>query len=455
MLIRLVVNNLFSFGEMKEFNMLPKPRLKALGRHKYLINGFEVLKISSIYGANGAGKSNLVNSIKLFKDIVVKESLPPRISETEFKFHKGSDNKNQMLAVEIIEDNIPFYYAIEFENDLITTEELYISGLGKKKDQLIFERKTDKDGKTSLKLLDEFERDEKSIILKSVLLEEFIKPNKPILKLISNRDNIYLKEVKKVFNWFDKSLRIITPDSKPNALAHRIEIDKTFKKYAEEIVCSFNVGIKAINSEKKNIKDFFGTDNLNELDEIVKELEETPKKMMGFRSRSGDEIIIVKEKDDIYVKRLNLEHVGKDNISAIFYLNEESDGTIRLLDFIPMFQDVVNRNRVYIIDEIERSIHPLLVKELVKKFSFDNNTKGQLIFTTHESNLLDQSIFRQDEIWFVEKDKNGISDLYSLSDFKEHNTIDIRKGYLNGRYGSIPFLANLEDLNWHNYVINE
>lgn len=78
---------------------------------------------------------------------------------------------------------------------------------------------------------------------------------------------------------------------------------------------------------------------------------------------------------------------------------------------------------------------------------------GQLIFTTHESNLLDQELFRQDEIWFAEKNQDGATDLYSLSDFKEHKTIDIRKGYLTGRYGSIPFLGNLKDLNWHEYVI--
>ena len=97
----------------------------------------------------------------------------------------------------------------------------------------------------------------------------------------------------------------------------------------------------------------------------------------------------------------------------------------------------------------------MIVKELVSKFSFDNKTKGQLIFSTHESNLLDQEILRTDEIWFAEKNTNGATRLYSLSDFKEHNTIDIRKGYLNGRYGAIPFLGNLKDLNWHKDVTEE
>jgi len=131
---------------------------------------------------------------------------------------------------------------------------------------------------------------------------------------------------------------------------------------------------------------------------------------------------------------------------------EESDGTLRLMDYLPALFKVINTSEVYLVDEIERSIHPVLIKELIKKFSHDNSTKGQLIFTTHESNLLDQDIFRPDEIWFAEKKKEGSTELYPLSEFKEHHTIDIRKGYLNGRYGAIPFLGNLRDLNWEKYA---
>jgi AAA15 family ATPase/GTPase len=328
-----------------------------------------------------------------------------------------------------------------------------VSGLGKKEDKLIYERKT-VDEKTTIKFLDDFENDEKSQVLKAVLLEEFVKPNEPVLKLLSNRDNKFLKDVKKAYEWFSETLQIITPDSKPRALAHKIDTDIEFKKYAEDLMCSFNIGIKSLGTEKKNIREFFGEDNENELDKLIKEVEDSPKKMIGLRSRRGDELILVKENDTIWVKTLKVEHTSSNN-SAFFDLDEESDGTVRLLDFVPAFKNVISSEKVYIVDEIERSIHPLLIKELVKKFSLDNNTQGQLIFTTHESNLLDQEMFRQDEIWFAEKDLNGSTDLYSLSDFKEHKTIDIRKGYLNGRYGSIPFLGNLEDLKWHEYDFNK
>lgn len=454
MLVRLVIENLFSFGERKEFTTIPNKRLKTLDHHKYNIDGFELLKMSSIYGANGAGKSNLIKSLQLFKKLIVSEEIPYRLKNSPFKFNSDKRTKKQLFAIEFIQEDTPFYYGIELLNNLISTEELYISGLGKEKDILIYERKTNEDETTVISFLNDFEKDTKSQVLKTVLLEEFVKPNEPILKLISNRDNKFLKDVKKAFGWFAETLEIITPELKPRALAHKIDVEENFKKYAEDTMRSFNMGITSLTSVRKEVKEFFGGENNNELDQLIKNVENSPKKMIGFNSERGDEIIIVKEDDKIWVKRLKVGHIGKNSKSILFALEEESDGTIRLLDFIPAFQDLVNKRKVFFIDEIERSIHPLLIKELVKKFSLDSNTKGQLIFTTHESNLLDQEIFRQDEIWFTEKDKNGATDLYSLSDFKEHKTIDIRKGYLNGRYGSIPFLGNLQDLNWHQYDID-
>lgn len=456
MLIRIVVNNIFSFGDLKEFNLIPNTRFRTLQNHINTFNNFGVLKMSSIYGANGAGKSNLVKAIDLLQKVILTEELPFSLRSSHFKFQDDPKTSKQLIAIEFIQDEVAFYYALEISKGIITTEELYESGLGTKEDKLIFERKTDENENTTITFLKDFEDDEKGKILKEVLLEDFVRPNSPVLKLISKRDNVHLNLVKKAYNWFSQTLNVITPNSKPRALSQRIDTDPDFKIYAEEIMCSFNIGITALRSEKIEAKEFFGQDNESEIDELIKKLEESPNtKMIGLRSRGGEELILVKEGDQAVIKQLKLDHTGKDNIVATFNLEDESDGTVRLLDFIPAFRNVTSKNKVYIVDEIERSIHPLLIKELIKKFSHDELSKGQLIFTTHESNLLDQEIFRQDEIWFAEKDKNGATDLYSLSDFKEHKTIDIRKGYLNGRYGSIPFLANLNDLNWHINDINE
>jgi len=423
MLIRFTIENVFSFGERKEFNMLPYARLGTLKSHRYNIIDFEILKMASIYGANGAGKSNLIKALYYLQKLVINKKIPIRLKNSQFKFHPKDSNLSQVLGIEFIQDNIPFYYGIEILDGLIQTEELYKSGLGKKKDELIFERKTNNKEETRIQFLADFEKDEKSQILKAVLIEDFVKPDESVVKILSNRDNKYISDIKKVFTWFDDTLQIITPQSKPRALAHRLDKDSEFRKYAEDLMCSFNIGISSLTSEKKDIREFFREDNENELETLIKELEDSPKQILGLSSRRGDELIIAKEEEKIWVKRLKVGHLGKNDLSVLFDLEEESDGTIRLLDFVPAFRNVISSPKVFIIDEIERSIHPLLIKELVRKFSLDENTKGQLIFTTHESNLLDQKIFRQDEIWFAEKDKNGSTDLYSLSEFKEHKTI--------------------------------
>lgn len=172
MLIRFVIENMFSFGERKEFSTIPNKRLKTLQDHKYSVDGFEVLKLSSIYGANGAGKSNLIKSLFQFQKLITREEIPFRLKDTQFKF---GDQKEQILAIEFIQDTTPLYYAMVLSEDTIITEELYLSGLGVKADQLIFERKTE-NKETTINFLDDFENDEKSQVLKSVLLEEFVKP---------------------------------------------------------------------------------------------------------------------------------------------------------------------------------------------------------------------------------------------------------------------------------------
>ncbi|WP_338814616.1 ATP-binding protein [Bernardetia sp. Wsw4-3y2] len=452
MLIRFIVENTFSFGEKKEFTTIcSNNHIKTLKHHKYNFDGLNLLKLSSIYGANGAGKSNLIKALALFQDFVVNQKMTYTLKQSAFKFNPKSTP--QSLAIEFIEQDTPFYYGIEFIGDIILSEELYISGLGNKDDKLIFHRTTDKDKNIEMIFLDEFENDEKSQILKSVLIDDkLIKHNETALKILANRENRFLQDIKKAYNWFEFTLQIITPDSRPTALAHTIETDEKFGRYVEDIICSLNLGISSLKTEKIDIHEFFGKDNPDDLERILELIDLSPSNAVGARKEmKGAETIFIKEGDKVWAKTLKLEHKGKTSKKLLFELDEESDGTIRLLDFVPAFYELINHNGVFLIDEIERSIHPLLIKELVRKFSLDENTKGQLIFTTHESNLLDQEIFRQDEIWFVEKDSSGSTDLYSLSDFKEHKTIDIQKGYLNGRYGSVPFLGNLKDLNWHNY----
>lgn len=454
MIIRFNINNLFSFGKEKEFNMLPSPRYKRLNHHKYSFKNFEFLKLASIYGANGSGKSNLIKAIAALRSTVVDGKINPYFNEV-FKLDPNNLKKSTILGIEFIKDELSYLYAIEVKDNIVLTEELYRTGLGKIDDYLIFKRTTDK--KTNIiKFIfsDKFETDPESRTLKKVIEKNLIKPNQSSLKILSELDNFFLELLKKPFDWFRSDLQILSPTSKPLGLIVSLGLNDKFKDFVNNVMCSFSTGIRKVDTDTKTIDNFFKNDP-EELKKVKKIFSENPKAIIQLKNVKDENITALKEKGKYVVKRIILKHNGANNNLVDFNLSQESDGTNRLLDYIPVLFNLLNTKKVYIIDEIERSLHPLIIKEIINKFSKEKGSLGQLIFTTHESNLLDQNMLRQDEIWFTEKDHFGCTDIYPLSDFKEHHTKDIKKGYFNGRYGAIPFLGNLKDLNWNIDVSNK
>jgi uncharacterized protein len=430
--------------------MLPG-RFNRLPHHVSKVDSIELLKLNALYGANGAGKSNLIHSLAILKDFIIDGEMPIELITETFKFDKESNSKDVYLGIEFIREGVPYYYGLTINQGIIIEEELQISGLNKKEDKILFSR-TDKVGEKNLELIfsKEVEEDEEASIFPKFLKNEILERNKPVLFHMKNRKNKVFDPFKIALDWFEKGLELVLPYSRPNGMALKLEREKEFHEFAIDIMKSFNTGIQNIHVETIPIDDFFGEDNKQEAERITADLRAKTDKMRFLRSRV-EEVLFVLEDNMPVAKKIVFSH-GEDNGNARFEFSEESDGTRRLMEYLPALFTAVNKCKTYFIDEIERSIHPLLIKELIKKFSHDTETRGQLIFSTHESNLLDQDIFRPDEIWFAEKNKQGATELYALSEFKEHHTIDIRKGYLNGRYGGIPFLGNLKDLNWEKYA---
>ncbi|MEO9256899.1 MAG: ATP-binding protein, partial [Crocinitomicaceae bacterium] len=400
------------------------------------------------YGANGSGKSNLIRSISLLKMMLLNGVIPNTLLSQKFKLAEDSLNEPVELAIEFFANNSIYYYSISINDGIILDEYFSTNGINQQ-DELIFHRKID-NNKTTIIFFKEFEDITENKTLKKVIENDLLKPYQPLFTLLNSITNNAFVHIKIAYEWFNKGLTVIYPTTKPNSLAYQIDAKEGFKEFANTLMCSFNTGIAGLKIETKSIEDFFGEDNQSEIDEIKSELKNNPEKIILKKIKTeNDEVVIVNEGGKILAKRLYFEHKGEKNENIEFKLNEESDGTRRLLEYLPVWNDLIKFTPTFLIDEIERSIHPLIIKELIEKFSKDESTKGQLIFSTHESNLLDQDVFRTDEIWFTEKNILGSTKLYTLSDFKEHNTIDIRKGYLNGRYGAIPFLGNLQDLNWN------
>jgi len=257
------------------------------------------------------------------------------------------------------------------------------------------------------------------------------------------------EELGRVLAWFKESLVLVGPDESLGALGNLLDQGSDFLSFAGAFLKSTSTAVDHLEILKKEIS----IDELRRLlpdsavSEMLRHLAEDDDTALA-RLFEGNEVLVEhKGENRFYHVSIQAAHEHEPGKIVRLDLAEESDGTRRLLNLIPALHHLRKTGAVYFIDEIDRSLHPILVKEFLEFFlkSCDVGFR-QIIVTTHESNLLDQDLLRRDEIWFAEKDQAAATRLYSLLDFKVRNDLEIRKHYLQGRFGAVPFLGNLENL---------
>jgi len=441
MLIRFVVSNFLSFDKETEFNMI-SGSFKTHKHHVYNAGKVDVLKAAAIYGANGAGKSNLVKAIDFLKIMVKQGGIDKSVNDIKFKLNKLNAEKPITFEIEFSLGKKIYSYGVSLNHSQVDEEWLYESAITTD-DKLIFERKQTSSGKAKIRMTNKYSKTQKEKLLIEVIEENLLKKNE---LLLGKNEFLKIEELSLIRRWFDEKLVIIYPNSKFKGLLPLMFNSENFREFINRILITFDTGINQLDIEEIDLDKYLSQTNetlkKNAIEDIVK-----VSKML-VRNDSGA-IIMYDKHDNLVVKRIISFHHIAEGEKVMFDLSVESDGTKRLLDFIPAFDGILQQDITFIIDEIDHSIHPSLLRMLLQKVMDDTTTKGQLIFTTHESSLLDMDIFRQDEIWFAEKDnKSGSSQFYSLSEFKPRYDLDIRKGYLKGRFGAIPFLTDLQNLNW-------
>lgn len=441
MLIRFIVNNFLSFGDEIDFNMIAG-NFKTHKDHVYNLKKLNVLRAAAVYGANGAGKSNLIKAIEFLRDIVESGEIYKSSNDKKFKLGEKKNIKPISFEIEISIKGKVYSYGVVIDNQLIIEEWLYESGIDKE-DRLLFERRLSKSNRSIVKVAEKYQQTQKQKLLIEVIEERLLKNNQLFL---SKTKELGIAEITAVRNAIKNKIIIIYPDSKFQNFVSHLTLSPGFKEFANDLLNNLDTGIHELNIENLDIHKFFGEDDESTKNEIIDELEKGHEIIYNTANES---VLIIKENNKYIVKKVVASHLNQIGEKVEFELSELSDGTQRLLDFVPAFEGILNDELTFIIDEIDQSLHPTVLKALIQKIMASKTAKGQLIFTTHESNLLDLEIFRQDEIWFVEKNnQKGTSQVYSLSDFKPRYDLDIRKGYLKGRFGAIPFLAHLDDLKW-------
>lgn len=442
MLIRFVIDNFLSFKDETEFNMLTGD-VRRHPSHVYSFPKVDVLKTAVIYGANGAGKSNLILAINFLSEIVREGSLDSFTDDVSFKL--AEEERPSSLEVEFLVGGVGYSYGMTFMGSIIHEEWLYLLNYGKKEDELIFERKIEESGSTKIKMASKYLKNQKDRLLIQVYEEDLLEPNVPFISLVKDKK---FKEINRAYKWIEKGLIVILPGMQYASLTYSFIDDEDFKIFTNRLISKFDTGIKELDIQTLDFDQYFGEDNKNEKDRILKLIRS------GEMERVGDNknAVAMLEHGKPVIKKAVSYHMAASGRKVKFELFDESDGTLRLIDFIPVLYILEKFPITVMIDEIDQSIHPTLLKKFVALIQDNPNKIGQLIFTTHESTLLDLDLFRQDEIWFVEKNNEGATHLYTLSEYNVRPDLDIRKGYLSGRFGAIPFLGDLSKLRLSEYA---
>lgn len=442
MLLRFIIENIASFKDATEFNTFPSSKTHSHETHKVVCGHTEALRLSAIYGANGAGKSNLFGALNFLKLMVEKGIvLSGKVGNNiHFMFDGRYIDQPSGLAIEFFNKENVYYYHIEIKHDRVLLEELYISN--KTKDIPIFIRND-----SSIEMNKKYW----SKGFNQQFVDALGRLVRPDMLLLSFMGKNYFDEIPALtdaYRWFIDVLEVVLPSSFVPMIPQMLDSNEELTNLINMTVPELSTGVSGLKVKKEIINEENVSGNETLLS-FIKQAKANPGIPQVAVSVNGEVSNIVCENNEVYMKRVVAVHNTENGNSKEMPLMSESDGTRRMIEYMPLLYSIIKGEKVYVVDEMERSIHPILIKNFMSKLSEIDNAKGQLIFTTHESALLDQKIFRPDEIWFAQKDSSQATQLYPLSDFNIHKTANIENGYLDGRYGAIPFLSNLKDLSWN------
>lgn len=438
-LINFTVGHFRSFGVEQTLNMVAAA-LKDHPGHCVEIPGTEksVLQVGVIYGANASGKSNLIKAMQFAQNMVLGRETPTGIVQNSFRFLKKK--KPASFEFRFLAGGKVFVYGFTITQDAILEE--WLDATTKSGREInVFTRSKDGIEIGRLRSLG----DERNALLKALraLKQLGVRDEQLLLnKIVEMPDDHRGEYLSLAVWWFVDCLRIVQAETQFLPLVDMLDTDNDFKQFCGAFLKNVGTGIDDLSIKKQKI----------DADRIPKPLLEQlqPTRGNDFVFALGRPGITLEldGADPTKVVRKNLiafHQVGRERYSVSF--QEESDGTQRCLNLLPALYHLTQQCKVFVVDEMDRSLHPLLCHALLKLFLDACPGKcQQMIVTTHETHLLDLDLLRRDEIWFMEKDRHQQSRLNSLVDWKARKDLRIEKGYLQGRFGGVPFIGDTKKL---------
>ncbi len=451
MLIRFCVENFLSFKDEVEFSMVAGESDEHPD-HIHNVRDMRILKTGVIFGANASGKTNLIKAMSFAQNFITSGELKTDALElTPFLLDSENAAKPSEFLFEIqcgIAQCFQYYFSVDRQRvHKETLHEIHPKGA-----RVMFERATDSQGHSKVEIGEDYvlvtnEKDPFDFVPNIRANQLLLSIGKQIDGRIAFLDIIY--------DWFDQTLVTVFPESIPTqGIGLGIMRDSDFRDRLRDILEFLDLGID--NVDLVQIEFDAASELPDEFREHVKGLvkeiqnDSDEKVIIG---QYGIEHYLVVDADNNYsrYKLLTLHQVSGEDRYIAFDLAAESDGTRHLLELMPALLGLHNSNSeyVFIIDELDRSIHAHLTGKVVELFLKNSgNRESQLIVTSHDTGLLDLDLLRRDEIWFLEKESTGASSLYSLEEFRLPKNMNIEKGYLFGRFGAIPVSPSLDSLAW-------
>ncbi|MEA1974202.1 MAG: ATP/GTP-binding protein [Bacillota bacterium] len=443
MLIRFSVENFKSFSDKQVLTMIGSKKLRTSKDHLMKIGDVSLLKNATIYGANASGKSNFVEAIR-FAKYIVKKGIPLESKDMFCRNKESNMSRPTTFEFELYKNGNFYAYGFSiYMNELVIDSEwLYKLNPIEDDQVMLFERETGKKrialgASVNLNKTDQMKFQTYKLDFEENNEDLFLNEMNRQKKITSDSGLVFFKDI---FEWIKDDLITISPNQPITSFEHFYGNDSGNR--INELIELFDTGIskvklKAITKAdlKNKLPEEVADNVLNAFKEKQEEHQDNTEVMLSLRTHDAFYNLKGSKGQDPIITTIMLEHV---NAYSDFKFSEESDGTRRLFDLLDILISD-KTNKVYILDELERSLHPKLTYKFIELF-FDIlcNRNVQLIFTTHESTIMKQELLRRDEIWFIERDKNNISKLFSLDRFNERYDRKLSKAYLAGRYGAIP-----------------
>ncbi|OBQ16617.1 ATP/GTP-binding protein [Anabaena sp. AL93] len=430
MLVEFSVENYRSIQEKQTLSMVAADNETMLDSNTFSVPDNDDLRLvtsAAIYGPNASGKSNLLKAIQVLKNLVIKSASRMQIGDKlpiePFRLNSETAKKPSSFEVIFIHDDIRYEYGVSLNRERVFEE--WLIAYPNEIQQNWFSREYLPDNP-------KFQTDEgykwsfcKGLKGEKKRIQRFVRSNSLFISHAAQNNHPQLKEV---FDFFQDEINMISlTEGQLREFDFTIKMceeDNNFREQIVNLLSEADIGISDIRFESEPMDD--------NIKLVVQNL--FSKEFEGRKNANN-----LLEKD--FKKVITIHKMNDSNSKIELEMSDESAGTERLFNIAGYLLFVLECGEVLIIDELDRSLHPVLSKALIRMFNNPeiNKNNAQLIFTTHDTTLLDGEIFRPDQIWFTEKD-NSMTKLYSLFDFRPREHESLQKGYLLGRYGAIPFI---------------